>query len=435
MKVLILCGGRGKTFWPISRDNVPKQFSKLLFDQSLFQKTLEFWKDFVSPEDIFAVATEEFRFFIKSQSIEILRTHPVKQITEKHSNGTLKAVANALLFLIQNETDEYETVAICNSDQIWKVSKKEFHEKISSIQKNLPLDKVVCIATHKSKHLKDKIEIEQKKDLQFKKFISFSNTSKLYNVGMYISSLKTLKDIIQRAFLKSIESVIEEEEFNNMPFEIAISRMSENAVVFVWDFEVLDIDDISDVSLLLERDQNGNYIKGDVVVTNTKNTTAISTKRFLAIEGVRDLNIIETPDVVYISSKNFPKTLHNFIQDRSEVKSGVTEYRPWGSYTIIDRGNNYLIKKITVNPGETLSLQLHYHRSEHWVVIRGTAKVTVEDKTIFLRENESTFIPKTSKHRLENPGKLPLEIIEIQIGDYIGEDDIVRFSDIYGRVE
>jgi len=143
---------------------------------------------------------------------------------------------------------------------------------------------------------------------------------------------------------------------------------------------------------------------------------------------------IETPDVVYVSSNSIDnKNVLKLLEGREELDTGVTSYRPWGSYTVIDRGSNYQIKKIIVNPGESLSLQLHYHRSEHWVVVRGTAKVTVDDKVLFLKENESTFIPKTAKHRLENPGKIPLEIIEIQIGEYISEDDIVRFSDVYGR--
>ncbi|MEN2998104.1 MAG: sugar phosphate nucleotidyltransferase [Brevinematia bacterium] len=435
MKVLILCGGKGKTLWPISRDNVPKQFSKTIFSQSLFQKTLELWREVVPSEDIFAIAPEEFRFFVKSQSIEVFRTSPVNYIPEKDSKGTLKAVAMGILFLTQREVSDSETVIVCNSDQVWRVTLEEFHKTVYHLIDNLPPGKVLCVASSRSKHLKDKIETEGVKGSAFRKFVKFSRASNLSNVGVYISYLGTFRRIIQETLVRSIESIIEEESFNNVAFEEVIAKSSENVLVYNWDIEVVDIDNISDVSILIDKDQNGNFFSGDVVIANARDVTAISTKRFVAIEGVSSLNVIETPDVVYVCSKNSDRSLLELIRDRNEVKYSTTEYRPWGSYTVIERGANYQIKRIVVNPGESLSLQLHYHRSEHWVVVKGTAKVTVEDKVIFLRENESTFIPKTAKHRLENPGKVPLEIIEIQIGEYISEDDIVRFLDIYGRSE
>lgn len=437
MKVIILCGGKGKTLWPISRESVPKQFSKTIFEKSLFQRTLSLWIDYVPISDIFAVAPEEFKFFIKSQSIEVSNGYPVSQIFEKRAEGTLKAVSTAILSLTLNEVKDYETVVIMNSDQVWKISKEKFVETIKFLSSNVSHDKVILFASTRSKSLRDNVEVDfnSRKDSHLKSFIGFNKTSRFSNVGLYVSSLRGFRDLIQLSFSRSLESIVEENEMNGIPFEEAISRLPERCLVYTSDVEVIDMDSIEDVADLIEKDESGNFYTGNVVMKDTRNTIVFSTRRLVAVEGVKNLRIIETPDVVYVASKGAEGKLVSLIKDREEVKSSPTEYRPWGSYTIIERGANYQIKKIVVNPGESLSLQLHYHRSEHWVVVRGTAKVTIGDEVIFLKENESTFIPKTVKHRLENPGKIPLEIIEIQIGEYISEDDIVRFSDVYGRSE
>lgn len=433
MKVIILCGGKGRTLWPISRDNIPKQFSRLIFDKSLFERTLEIWSELSPAEDILAVAPQDNKFFIKSQSIEVFKTKHIKHLQEPYARGTLKAVAYAILNLIQNEVSNSEIIVISNSDQIWRIDKENFSKMFNNTINKLPPDKIIAIASSKAKFLKDKILTEKVNNSSLQKFLSFSKTSNLSNIGLYISYLSVFRDIIQRAYSKSIESIIEDETLDGVRFEDAISRVPENILVDDWKVDVIDIDNLDDISLLLDKDKNGNYIKGDVAIHKSKNTTVISTKRLVVAEGVKDLDIIETPDVVYVSSKKSDKSILSVIRDREEAKVGVTDYRPWGSFTVLDKGPNYQIKKITVNPGESLSLQLHYHRSEHWVVVKGTAKVTINDNVIYVRENESTFIPKTAKHRLENPGKIPLEIIEIQIGEYLSEDDIVRFQDVYGR--
>ncbi|MGB9621361.1 MAG: cupin domain-containing protein, partial [Brevinematia bacterium] len=309
-----------------------------------------------------------------------------------------------------------------------------FKTEINNVLSNYSINKVVLLATSKSKHLKDGIEYEGIKDSMFLKFKNFNSKSNLRNIGVYISTLGKLTETIQKLTLSSLESIIEKDEFRGIRFEDILEK-SEDLLIRETKFEVIDIDNINDISLFIEKDKSKNYFQGDVILENSFNTIAISTKRLLIANGIRGINIIETPDVVYISNKKSDNSFLAKLKGREELETGVTSYRPWGSYTVIDKGENYQIKKIIVNPGESLSLQLHYHRSEHWVVIKGTAKVTVDEKVIYLKENESTFIPKTAKHRLENPGKIPLEIIEIQIGEYISESDIVRFQDIYGRTE
>jgi len=182
----------------------------------------------------------------------------------------------------------------------------------------------------------------------------------------------------------------------------------------------------------------GNVKMGDVITTDTKDTLIISNKRLISTIGLEDCLIVDTDDAVLIAKKGETQKVRDVVNilnknNRKEALEHLTTYRPWGSYTILEQGERYKIKRIVVNPGERLSLQMHYHRSEHWVVIKGAAKVTIGETESHIHENESIYVPKSTLHRLENPGKVPLEIIEVQNGEYVGEDDIVRLDDIYGR--
>jgi mannose-1-phosphate guanylyltransferase/mannose-6-phosphate isomerase len=187
-----------------------------------------------------------------------------------------------------------------------------------------------------------------------------------------------------------------------------------------------------------EKDGSGNVIHGDVHVADTKNALLISQHRLVACVGLEDVVVIETPDAVMVAKKESAQKVGELVgrlkaAGRDETLVHRKVHRPWGTYDGIERGERFQVKRIVVEPGATLSLQLHYHRAEHWIVVRGTARVTRGEESFLLTENESTYIPPGTKHRLENPGRLPLEIIEVQSGAYLGEDDIVRFDDAYGR--
>jgi len=189
---------------------------------------------------------------------------------------------------------------------------------------------------------------------------------------------------------------------------------------------------------VLPKDEAGNAFRGDVMLHDTEDILAISESRLVACVGVRDLVVVETPDAILVAHKERTQDVKKIaerlkLDERSEAHQHRKVHRPWGSYDGIDGGERFQVKRIVVNPGASLSLQMHHHRAEHWVVVRGTAKVTRGDEVLLLGENESTYIPLGVKHRLENPGKLPLEMIEIQSGAYLGEDDITRFDDTYGR--
>ncbi len=190
----------------------------------------------------------------------------------------------------------------------------------------------------------------------------------------------------------------------------------------------------------LPKDETGNVAQGDVLLQDCRNTLAISAGRLVACVGVEDLVIVETADAILISHKAKTQEVKAIVdhlkrEGRSEGTVHRKVFRPWGSYDGVDAGDRFLVKRIIVKPGACLSLQMHHHRAEHWIVVRGTARVTREDSTYIVSENESTFIPLGKKHRLENPGRVPLEMIEVQSGSYLGEDDIVRFDDVYGRCE
>jgi mannose-1-phosphate guanylyltransferase/mannose-6-phosphate isomerase len=186
------------------------------------------------------------------------------------------------------------------------------------------------------------------------------------------------------------------------------------------------------------KDSANNVLQGDVVAASTRDTLAISQSRLVALVGLSDIVVVETPDAVLVAHKSHLQELKDVVarlkrDGRTEVGTHRKIHRPWGYYDSIDSGNRFQVKRIVVNPGAALSLQMHHHRAEHWVVVRGTARVTRGEETFLVSENESTYIPIGTRHRLENPGKVPLEMIEVQSGAYLGEDDIVRFDDAYGR--
>lgn len=209
-------------------------------------------------------------------------------------------------------------------------------------------------------------------------------------------------------------------------------------MVMPLDISWSDVGSWDSVYDLLEKDQNQNVKIGNVLDIDTKNCLIMGGKRLISTLGLEDLLVIETEDALFIGKKGESQKVKNLVEElkkrnAKEPYEHLTSHRPWGKFTVLEEGPRYKIKRIMVDPKQRLSLQLHYHRSEHWVVVKGTAKATIGDKDILVHENESVFVPKSQVHRLENPGKVPLELIEVQVGEYVGEDDIVRLEDIYQR--
>ena len=225
-----------------------------------------------------------------------------------------------------------------------------------------------------------------------------------------------------------------------MSVDHAIMERASNAVVVPLDAGWSDIGSWTGLSELLDRDKEGNTTRGDVVLEATRDTSVFAGNRMVAAVGMKDCVIVDTPDAVLVADKGADQDVRNVVErlkgeDRHEYRVHRKVYRPWGYYDVVHSGEGFKIKLIAVDPGQSLSLQMHHHRAEHWTVVRGTARVTRGDETFIVAENQSTYIPPRVKHRLENPGTLPLELVEVQSGPYLGEDDIVRFEDAYGRAQ
>jgi mannose-1-phosphate guanylyltransferase/mannose-6-phosphate isomerase len=231
--------------------------------------------------------------------------------------------------------------------------------------------------------------------------------------------------------------------FGSMPdisIDYAVMEKSDRVVTMPMDIYWNDVGSWDSIFDIFPKDEKGNVKIGDVICHDTKNTLVMSDKRLIATVGVENMLVVETDDAILIARRGDAQKVKDVVEmlnaeGRREASDHTTTYRPWGSYTVLEDGIRYKIKRIVVNEGERLSLQMHHHRSEHWVVIKGTAKVNIGQETKFVHENESVYIPKSTLHRLENPGRVPLEMIEVQNGEYVEEDDIVRLDDVYGRVK
>ena len=229
--------------------------------------------------------------------------------------------------------------------------------------------------------------------------------------------------------------------FRQMPdisIDYAVAEKSTKMAILPLDLYWNDIGSWDSLYDVVDKDEKGNIRIGDTLAIDTKDTLIISEKRLISTIGIEDCLIIDTGDALLVAKKGETQKVRKIVdrlkkEKRKEADEHLTTYRPWGSYTILEEGLRYKIKRIVVNPGARLSLQMHYHRSEHWVVVSGAAKVQIGDLEKNVHENESVYVPKSTLHRLENPGKVPLEIIEVQNGEYVGEDDIVRVDDVYGR--
>jgi mannose-1-phosphate guanylyltransferase/mannose-6-phosphate isomerase len=228
------------------------------------------------------------------------------------------------------------------------------------------------------------------------------------------------------------------QELADKSIDYAIMEKTKKGVVLPVDFGWSDIGSWKSLYDFLPKGADNNVTEGDVILQNTKGCFIRGDNRLVVANDLENIVIVETPDTVFVSDLEKSKNVKSIVQDlkkqgRKEYKAHLKVYRPWGTYTILEENNSSKIKRIVVYPGAKLSLQMHYHRSEHWIVCQGTAKITNGDKVIMLKENESTFVPKATRHRLENPGRIPLHIIEVQMGKYLEEDDIVRFDDDFGR--
>ncbi len=471
MKAVILAGGSGTRLWPLSRKNFPKQFLKLNKDRSLLQQTVERLLKVMLPEDILVITNNDYKFHVRSDLMFL--DFPTKSntlsnfhiILEPASRNTAPAIALGIKYCMEKiGSAEDEVLFVSPSDHIIKPSEK-FSGYIKLANKIAKKGYIVTFGIKPTRpetgygyikvsdyrgnmEIQDYVKVdrftEKPDEKKAKKYIESGNY--FWNSGMFAFTIGSILEEFNK-YIPSIGKMLNKKfdevisNFKKMPdisIDYAIMEKSKKVVTIPMEIYWNDIGSWDSLYDVLEKDKEGNVKKGDIITINTKRSMILGDKRHISTIGLEDCLIVETDDAILISKKGETQKVKDVVNKlkknkRREIEEHLTSFRPWGSYTILEEGPRYKIKRIVVNPKEKLSLQMHYHRSEHWVVVKGTAKVTIGDKEIFIHENESAYVPKSTLHRLENPGKVPLEIIEVQNGEYVEEDDIVRFDDRYGR--
>ena len=471
---VILSGGSGTRLWPLSRETYPKQFLPLIGSLSLFQETVNRFqskKEFGPP---ILVCNEKHRFLVAEQ-MQSLAIEQSTILLEPVARNTAPATACAAFSAITTDPDA--VLLVLPADHLVR-DLDAFHQALAlgataakkgslvtfGIVPNKPEIGFGYIqrgeAQSWSKHPNRVYAVEkfvEKPDL--KTAINYLNSgSYLWNSGMflfradrYLEELKLYAPEMYNACQQAVHKVnvsfdfvrLDEESFSSCPkdsIDYAVMEKTDSAVVIPLQAGWNDIGSWSAIWEESQHDHDGNVIIGDVISEGCKNSFIRSDKRLVTAIGLKDIIIVETVDALFVAPKERVQDIKNVVNrlkqsKREEATTHQKVYRPWGSYESIDRSNRFQVKRITVNPGSILSLQLHHHRAEHWIVVKGTAKITRGDEVFVLGEDESTYIPLGTKHRLENPGKIPLELIEVQSGSYLGEDDIVRLDDKYGRTD
>ncbi|MFH1227259.1 MAG: mannose-1-phosphate guanylyltransferase/mannose-6-phosphate isomerase [Planctomycetota bacterium] len=472
MKAAILAGGGGTRLWPLSRQNYPKQFLKInsgnqakecAFDKgSLIQQTAKRLLKAVSPKDIIIVTNNEYKFHTIADIEAISKPAAGNMILEPCRRNTAPAIALTLRYCLDKlKCSGDEVIFISPSDHIIepvskfvrclkdaeKVARKGFIVTFG-IKPGYPETGYGYIKAKGKKPVDSYYpvaEFAEKPDYKTaQKYLKHGGY--YWNSGMFAFTIGTMEkelskyapDVFQ-IYQTGYDKILS--EFSRMPnisIDYAVMEKSDRVVTMPMNLYWNDVGSWDSIFDVFPKDKSGNVEIGDITAKDTKNCLIMSEKRLVTTIGLENLLVIETDDAILVAKRGDAQKVKAIVEElksrkRKEADEHTTIYRPWGSYTVLGDGERYRIKRVVIKPGHKLSLQLHKHRSEHWVVVKGTAKVTVGKKVSFVRENESTYIDKFIKHRLENPGKTPLELIEVQNGDRCVESDIVRFDDIYGR--
>ncbi|WP_292993206.1 mannose-1-phosphate guanylyltransferase/mannose-6-phosphate isomerase [Nitrosomonas sp.] len=470
---VILSGGSGTRLWPLSRANYPKQLLPLVGKETMLQATLARAAALSNTQAPIIVCNSEHRFLIQEQC-EAIKIKPEAIYLESVGRNTAPAIAlaafhlaqineNALMIVLPADHVIDDPIAFAQAVETAKVAAQEGYLVTFGVVPSAPEIGYGYIKAGAALSFATPIALTA---YQVQSFFEKPNreTAAAYlqeggytwNSGMFVFTAKNYLQELQRHrpdIFAAVQKAWQEkttdlgfilpgkEAFTASPsdsIDYAIMQVTDRAAVVPAQFGWSDVGSWDSLWQIAPKDGDGNVTSGDTLAFDTKNSYIRAENRLVAVIGLDDVIVVETADAVLVMHKSKAQHLKTAIQhlessQRKEHLEHLRVHRPWGWYEGIDKGERFQVKRIMVKPGEKLSLQMHHHRAEHWIVVSGTAKVTVENQETLFTENQSTYIPLGKSHRLENPGKIPLHLIEVQSGTYLGEDDIVRFQDSYGR--
>lgn len=467
---VILAGGKGTRFWPLSRENCPKQMLHIVGQDTLLRQTIKRLNGFIPLDHVWIITTDssaqDIRFHLAPLGNDANR---IRFIIEPSGKNTGPAVALAAMTL--NRLSPDSVMVVMPSDHTIRdieTFQKKLQMAIDAAEQGylvtfgmIPTRPETAYGyiragrpfKNSSGEILHSESFFEKPDLETAELF-LRQGGYYWNSGIFAwKTSKILKEIenhlpsLYRG-LRKIEELngLGNETFKkiyssleNISIDHGVMEKSQDVLVVPSDFGWCDLGNRTALGDVLAKDERGNILQGNVVDIGSRHSTVIACDRVLATIGLKEMVVIDTPDATLVSSKESVHEVRKVVETlkrnhREEHLIHRTVERPWGSYTVLEKGAGYKIKKISLNPGAKLSLQLHRKRSEHWVVLSGVARVTTEDRTYVVHANQSAYIPINTKHRLENPEKISLHIIEVQNGDYVEEDDIERFDDEYGRV-
>jgi len=467
---VILSGGSGSRLWPLSREHYPKPLLPLVSDKTLLQETACRLDGLPGLGDAVYVCNEEHRFLLAEQVAQIGKT-PTTIILEPEGRNTAPALTLAALYLVKQDPDAM--MVVMPADHVM-TEPQQFITAVEQGSDNAEQGALVTFGIVPESpetgygYIKRDAQIGSSAAYAVARFVEkpdlqtaeqyVSEGDYFWNSGIFLMRadrwldeisqyrpdiLKNCRDAMNKGVQDSDFFRVDKQLFHACPgdsIDYAVMEKTDRAVVVPISAGWSDIGAWSALWKVCPQDADGNVIQGDVLVEDTHNAFLVAQHRCLATVGLDNIVVVETADAVLVASKDKAqdvKAIVDRLKDsgRDESKMHRQVYRPWGSYEGIDAGSRFQVKRLSVKPGAQLSLQMHHHRAEHWIIVKGTARVTCGDQVFTLHENESTYIPIGEKHRLENPGNIPLEVIEIQSGSYLGEDDIVRYEDVYDRVQ